>query len=161
MKERAIRAFLKSARVLIPPWRSTACGKHFPATVSHLEGLIRKRAAPVSGPGPSQLLADAVCLHFCKNTSKQLLAKWLMDEALRSEAGLDQTLSGSAAGCCVDRNRRWVEDKDGPRAFVDGVGDLFKHKREGMREIKEDREWREEIKSKQVKVTFIIQMNEN
>lgn len=41
-----------------------------------------------------------------------------------------------------------------------GVGDFFKHKREGMREIKKDGMERED-KSKQVKVSFIIQMNEN
>lgn len=47
----------------------------------------------------------------------------LMPGALRSEARLNR------------------------RAFVVGVGDLFQHKREGMREIKKDREWREEIKA--------------
>lgn len=49
---------------------------------------------------------------------------------------------------CGDRDRRWAEDNlRHPKAFVVAAGDLFPHKRGGMREIKKDREWREEIKA--------------
>lgn len=65
----------------------------------------------------------------------------LMLGALQSEARLGQTLSGSVKGYSIDRDRRWVEDKDGTQDCD------HQHKREGMREITKDWEQREEIKA--------------
>lgn len=76
------------------------------------------------------------------------LAPRLKSGVPRSEARLERTLSGSAAGAVAETGtgagRRTTT---APKAFVVAVGDLFQHKRGGMREIKKDREWREEIKA--------------
>lgn len=74
--------------------------------------------------------------------------------ALQSEARLGQTLSGSVKGYSIDRDRRWVEDKDGTQDCD------HQHKREGKRDYERLGTERGD-KSEQVKVSFIIQMNEN
>lgn len=126
-------------------WKNTSA-----ATVSHLEGLIRNRAATGCGTGPSELWSDPRLLlgltsHVATFAKTHFLAPRLKSGVPRSKAQMKRTLSGSAVGAVSETGTGagWGITT-APKAFV---GDLFQHKRGGMREIKKDREWREEIKA--------------
>lgn len=100
----------------------------------------------VVGPDPRRFGWTRVCCPGPPHMSP-LLQKHAFGAAAQAWLGWNRRYLGQRRAVAETGTGAGWRIKTAPEPFMVAAGDLFPHKREGMREIKKDREWREEIKA--------------